>query len=687
MPLEEFVLAALAKEGYVCVHQGDGLYSGRDGNGDAVQFTFDAECLERYAQQGVFMGRVPQLYQPGKPAFERLVQRWVDHSAFVGADRRSTAEESTAIARQWVATIAGAQFVDLRQGAGAGTVDGRVYCRTRVANAVDSYEKLLRIAVDSPLGDAVVGLSADRAMQPKAVFSKLEGVIEAAVAGDRDVQQFQSFYEQRLRSELSKTEAGDRRDKLVNDLAPSVTAEAAALEYELRGRRMLEVTYRLRSGAEHRSLIEVDGGRITQEPRRTSCEVSAVEVPEDCLETCQVTGRRGLRELMQQSDISRGYAIPEKCVTCSVTGKRILETEAERCCLTGEVAARTVLIQSDMSGRYVIPTRAAPCEVTGARVAEDELCRSIISGKRFRRDEAVQLADGVSFVHRSEAARCGVTGEWLAESETALCPETQIRAGKPHFRVCEVTSAIVLPSGLGECCLTNKKARKSLLLPSAASGKSALAEKMRRCAVSGAVLLPEEVALSEVTGKEVDARLLRRCSVTGRTGAEGELVKSAVSGEWMVPEATITMADGRPAGKHETALCEWTSRVLPIAATSECQLSGLRLDRKLLNASSEFRALREVLDGTRTGQAFPDKGFLARSFPTEFRGVTGSDYLTSVTRKAHILFGSKSFLGLNKRFFAVIAVGDLSGMRLVGRVLWGKRVRGVWTATDVVTIE
>jgi hypothetical protein len=197
-------------------------------------------------------------------------------------------------------------------------------------------------------------------------------------------------------------------------------------------------------------------------------------------------------------------------------------------------------------------------------------------------------------------------------------------------------------------------------------------------------LLPEEVASSEVSGKVVDKRLLRKCLVSGRIGTTSELVKSVVSGAWLLPEHTVTLADGQPAGLHEVAFCQWTDRYLPLAATAECRLSGARLDKRLLNASGEFGPLREVLDGTRTGKAFPDQGFLARSCPDAFRGIGGCDFVTSVSKKAHILFGTKSLfgLGLGKRVFAVIAVGELSGLRLVGNVLFGKRTRGMWVATE-----
>jgi hypothetical protein len=121
--------------------------------------------------------------------------------------------------------------------------------------------------------------------------------------------------------------------------------------------------------------------------------------------------------------------------------------------------------------------------------------------------------------------------------------------------------------------------------------------------------------------------------VTGTIGTTSELVKSAVSGTWLMPEHKVALADGQPAGRHEVALCQWTDRYLPLTAPAECPLSGVRLDKRLLNASGEFGPLREVLDGKRNGKAVPDRGFLARALPEAFRGVQGCDYLTSVSKR------------------------------------------------------
>ena len=206
---------------------------------------------------------------------------------------------------------------------------------------------------------------------------------------------------------------------------------------------------------------------------------------------------------------------------------------------------------------------------------------------------------------------------------------------------------------------------------------------MIRCEETGASLLPKEVGRSGISGKQADLRLLRQCVVTKRIGLKSELVKSALTGSWMLPEHAVVLADGRPAGRHESTECQWTEKNLPTAATAECRLCGVRLDKKLLNASGEFARLREILDGKQTGKPFPDPGFLARTSPRIFQGVHACDHVSSESKKAHILFGVKSFLMLYRRVFAVVTTGEMSGMKPVGNALFGKRAGGGWIATEV----
>jgi hypothetical protein len=745
--LEEFVLLALNREGHKVRDDGSGLYKGRDGNNDRVQFTFDSQVLEAHTLPGVFGGNVPQIYQPGKPAFERLVQRWVGQSAVHGEDKRCTASDAATIASRWVGSITGASFLRVQIAEGSASIGGRVLCRSRAFNAVDSYEKIVAVTVDSPLDARQVPFDPVAAVNPKTIFSHLEALIDGCVSGDQDIQKFRHFYEQRLQRELVKTDTGPRREKLVNDLSPSVTAETAAFEYTIRGVRILDVAYQIGGAGEYRTKIAVENGVVKSEPRLEKCELTSSTLPDDCLEICQVTGKRGLRHLMQKSDLGGGYALPDKCVTCALTGRQILETEAEKCCLTGQIASRSALIRSEASGRYVVPNRATACEVTRSTVVDDELVNSIISGKWFRRDEAVLLADGVSAAHRTEAKRCefsgfylpladcivssysgktmskgrvaksalsnrecdtseleqcgesglhvlpdelvecAVSGKRILEGLTAVCPETHACASKSLFAECDETKAKVLPSGLAECCITEKRVRKSLLAASAASGRAALARHMCRCEETGAMLLPDESGQSGLSQRKVDKRLLRQCVISGRIGTKSELIKSAISGRWMLPQHAIALPDGQPAGAHETTRCQWTDNYLPISATAVCILCGLPFDKRVLNASGEFAVLREILDGKRSGDSFPDQGYLARTCPELFRGVQGAHFVSSASKKAHVLYGVKSFFGLKRRVFGVVTAGEMSGMKPIGKAMFGKQAGGVWTATEIKEIE
>ena len=109
------------------------------------RFTFDQSVYERFIQPGVFMGRAPLLYQPGKPAFERLVQRWIDRSGAFIEDRRYSRDQIETIASEWVASVPYGTFVEAEVDQHHEGFAGQLVCRTRVANSIDSYEKLISV--------------------------------------------------------------------------------------------------------------------------------------------------------------------------------------------------------------------------------------------------------------------------------------------------------------------------------------------------------------------------------------------------------------------------------------------------------------------------------------------------------------------------------------------------------------
>ena len=177
---------------------------------------------------------------------------------------------------------------------------------------------------------------------------------------------------------------------------------------------------------------------------------------------------------------------------------------------------------------------------------------------------------------------------------------------------------------------------------------------------------------------QVDARLLRICTISGKVALESKMIQSQATYKWMLPEYAKRMPNGFLVGTEEVALCTWTKKYHLTEDTMKCKLCGLVFSKQFMNTQGEFKLLRECLDGKRDGVAFPEPGYLARNFPKYFSGVSTFDWVSSSTNVTHVLFGKKSMFGLNVKVFAVIADGDLRGLRLRGKLMWGRRNKGSW---------
>ncbi len=747
MPLSEFVVAALEADGATVTDCGDGLYTARSASLGEERFTFESKVHERFSQPGIFMGRAPLLYEPGKPAFERLVQRWIDRSGVRLEDKRCSSEDSYRIAKAWLSDLPGASLLEVRPGHRRESFEGKLLCRTRVANAVDSYEKLIEVEYDRgghwTHTDTEVGYS----IRAKALVPDLDQCVSEQVDSDEDIAKFRQYYESRLRAELERSDSGNRKAKLMNDLGPGITADASALEGTLTDSLSLDITYSFSGTVSYQSRIEVKGGQVVAEPPFNECRLTQWNLPVDCLEECAVTGDLALRERLKKSELSGEYAMPEAFVICEQTGKQVHEAETEVCSVTQQRICRSLLTRSEMSGRYAVPAHTTACELTHARLIEDETANSTLSGKLFRADESVVLVDGESIAHKSEATKCVYSNNWyvnddctvsdvtdqpvakdrvaysehsnrkcdiseiMACEETGtrvlpdelgrcfisnklilsdilwICPETQKKANESFFQKCEATDILVLPEGLASCRLTGMKVRTSLLGKSESSGQLCMADRLVRCQASGAKLLPSEVQTCEITGQVVDQDLLKKCEISGKVTLAEKLVQSKVTGKWMLPKHTQTLPNGTVVGAKEVAVCTWTRKYLRVENTAVCALSGLVFDKTLLNLLGEFSVLRECLDGNQKGSTFPEPGYLARVQPKIFGGIIMFQWVTSTSRKAHVMFGKKTTFGFNRQVFAVIAQGDLTGLQLKGNVVFGKRAKGIWSVTESRTLK
>lgn len=738
MPLEDFVLAALKAEGCKINPAGEGLFTSISPTEGDAQFTFDVQVEQRYTQPGVFLGRTPLLYQPGKPAFERLVQRWVARSEAAITDQRTTKQKVEELANEWLAAFNGATFTGAQFSEHRETFVGTVICRVRVSNAVDSYEKLLRVTIGDN-GEAPPGKTdLNGNIQVRRLISDIDARVQQAIEADSDIRQFKNYYEARLRTELARSDGGQRKEKLIHDLQPTILPVISAIEGKLTDSVTVDISYRLGGNETYRSTLHISGGTIVQQPEVQECEITHNALPVDCLARCAVTNKLVLRDKLEKSEANGDYALPDTLMTCAATGKRIHQGQAGTCSVSGLQVWRDLLFKSELSGRLALPQYGRTCDFTGTQLIEDELITSTLSGKKCRRDQAVVLANGKDVAHTSEATRCAFSNQWYANADCEVsdasqqpvaksrlayselsgrkcdqseivacelsgrkllsdeigrcavseklvavdllktCPETGKAALEEHLTRCQASGQLVMPEAIHTCAVTGKRVRRSLMGISEASGKLCLLEHLVRCDVTGAFVLPDETGVCEVTGKRVDARQLSKCSVSGKTVLASQLVRSDLSGKWMLPTYTIKFPSGKVAGSHEVAICTWTQQYFPKEQVRTCVLCGLPFAKNQLNASGEFKLLRECLDGKHKGTPFPESGFLARVQPQYFSGVRSFQWISSPTGKDHILFGTKSTFGFNARVFAVLARGDLSGLALYERVLFGKRVKGVW---------
>lgn len=572
------------------------------------------------------------------------------------------------------------------------SLSGEIVARARAANAVDSYEKLVHTDFRDVSGDSI---AIQDPRQSAAIVACVKQRLIQKVVTDPDITAFQRYYTERLRIESAKSDGGDRLKKLQNDLSPRLFTEVVAIKGFLSGGGCVVVSYRLDNEAIYTTQLQLNEGNIVNFPACGTCSITGRYVPLDAMAQCQVTGTNAIRHKLRASAISGLLATPDTMVQCDETQRWLLPTEVGTCSLTGRTVGKDLLVISELSGRKALRTRSLKCHFSGCLILDDEIAVSDYSGHAFRRDEALALPRDGKTVHRSEACRCDETGEvLLADSVTrcsvtgktvrrdlvAMCPETGHPVLRSLMEVCEETGDLCSPNGLIKCDVTGKKVRRSLLAVSATSGRMALKPLCVHCEVTNDVLLPDEVGRCELSGKTVNRKLLRKCSRSGVIASRDQLGRSVLSKLWFQPKFLVTMANGQLAANDEVATCFWRPGYLPKELTAECSLTGLTFSRKLLNASGEFKILRECLDGTRLGEPFSDPEFLARTKPDVFHGSRDVCWIQGP--QGAIMHGRRTKLGIFHTFFGVMVQNEGHKLALKGRAVFGKRVAGFWQPSE-----
>src|SRR5262249_6038351 len=142
VPAKDFVQRAKTADGATIEPRGPETFEVRIPGRTKELITFDEGLALAADGRGVFMGNARRLYLPGKPAFERLTQHWVDRAGHHVRDLEpQDASRAERLASDWCARLPDAQFQRAVFRPRQPGFRGVAIIKAKTANAVDSYEK------------------------------------------------------------------------------------------------------------------------------------------------------------------------------------------------------------------------------------------------------------------------------------------------------------------------------------------------------------------------------------------------------------------------------------------------------------------------------------------------------------------------------------------------------------------
>ncbi|MDB4650134.1 DEAD/DEAH box helicase [Pirellulaceae bacterium] len=549
---KEFVLEAMASGDGELSEIEKGLYARRSRH-DQEKFTFDESIWQNYSRAGVFHGVSPALYQPGKPAFERFVQKWVDNSAARVFDLSSDSESELGdLVKGWLRTIDGAKLKSFNVVSRKKDFQGELVCRSKAANALDSYEKLVRIPITSqlsiPINKAVNDRIIQREVSPTDFIPDIETLVENHVRGDSDIGKFSNYYFDRLNVELAKSDTEEKRKRLEFEFKPQIFAETCAVSGCVAQLEHVKVVFRIGEG-DHSYTAEITCcsaiKSLLSEPERTECALSQNLVPNECVARCAVTGKLACAHLMEALDNGE-LVIPDEVSICEATGGKARRSSIATCSITGKRVLKRLLFPSDISGRLAIESELQKCEISGKVMLSDEVAVSDISGKRFRFDEKTMTSTDGRTAHQSEVGICAISnmvfpleemvrsqvserlihtsnattseksGLTIGIDEVKICSQTKKRLASNEGVMAESDGNFYDKELLHCSELSRKWDLEQFIGRSEASGRLGLRSEIVTCEKSGRMLLADEVGRCEISGIRMSLQLLKREAIKNR---------------------------------------------------------------------------------------------------------------------------------------------------------------------------
>ncbi|MBL4883833.1 MAG: hypothetical protein JKY95_04745 [Planctomycetaceae bacterium] len=624
MPYQEFVKKALEVEGFELSTDMYGNLTASKNGVPTEQIVFTNKEWQKHSQPGRFHGRSPRLYVPGKPDFERLVQRWLDRGQHLTRDLTvSTEVLAEKLAASWVAKIEDARFDSISTLASHQFWQGSTKLKITVTNSVDSYETL---GVVNHLPD-----NHDEVIEHNILSSSLVNKIrkadidlpslgnsgKEACSENPGVVGFCDFYKGRIKEEIHKSVVSGLTKKIHEDLNPSVHAETVSQNGYLYEVCDIEVHYSFEENSDYSSKISVcpATNQVLSEPEIDGkCEESERTVPSGCLGKCVRSGKHVLKHLLITSDESGRQALSRFSHVCELTGMIILDDEQLVSVVSGKSGILSSFHLSPISNRPALPFEFITCSFTGDAVLPDEINSSEISHKPFRSDQTrCSIISGLSG-HESEFVKCEVTGDYLLASEATVSAvsgvyvreDQSVTSEIPPFRIgivhelamCGYSGKRLLADEVKMCSVTNQLVDETLLGKSDFSQQLALRSEMVRCEVTDDLLLPNETATSAVSLRQARLDFLipsdisgklalpdecRKCEITNSIALPDELMISELSGKgFRTDQLIISDVSGRVAHQSESVTCAYSEKRLLVDETGTSEVSGMIVDKELL---------------------------------------------------------------------------------------------------------
>ena len=627
LPARDFVTKALRHLGHTVTPQpqhGEDVF--------AVRYAGEKQevlaALDRGTWKSLrlgFQGRRVELYQPGQPPFERLIQQWRERAAsHVLPLTDQTEELAKEVLQHWLQQIEGACLAHVTLLNRRPFFGGVVRCLLQASNGVDQYEKLLNTNYLESGHDALrCDTTNGKSAAPRKTFDPSRSVpilnfVRSALQQDVDVEEFRTFYTARLQEELPK--AGDsqmRRKKLSDDFSVNIeagTVSAQGFEYEACDVRAdvyvdPSVTYQLSF-----SLIPATGQIINEPPIWEFCDRSGVEFPREFMGNCDYSKTRVVQHCFVTSNESNRRVLPEHSEVCQRTGKRAVVDEFSCSSLSAERAVKSELHCSGISDRLYFSEEMEPCEFTSAIVGIDELKVSDISQRQFRADQAARCCVSNLEGHQSEFATCEVSGKPVLAQELGTSSVSGKRVARTLLHAsardasrlgllseivnCEASGRRVLADEVGMCSETGQTVDSSLLAKCPETGETLLRDRLETCEVSGIAVSPRAMTTCAVTSRRVLRRLCSesavssrialtdecvKCEITDAVVLPGELIKSDCSGRaFRIDEAVVSELSNRTGHCSESVVCAVSGKTLLQDEVTASEVSGKQATPSLL---------------------------------------------------------------------------------------------------------